>query len=222
MGKEIPKQFLHLGPATILEYTIRAFDTHPAIDEIVVVTGAAEMRRVALLMVGAKLQKSWSVVTGGATRQESVWQGLHGFDLPPGIVLIHDAVRPLVSRRCIDETIAATTRYGAAVVGVRVKDTVKREGKPGYYTRTLDREKLWGVQTPQGFTYHLILEAHRAARRAHYRGTDDASLLERRGIPVKIVEGEYQNLKITSPEDLLVAWTFLPRVRSKDGKHRKS
>lgn len=209
MGGSLPKQFLRLGRRPIIAHTLAAFDRHPEVTQIVVVTSPANLRRVALLLMRMSLRTAWSVVSGGANRQESVWNGLHAFDAEPEVVLVHDAVRPLVGQEVISRTIRAVRRFGAAVVCVRVKDTVKFEGRPGFSSRTLDRDLLWAAQTPQGFSYHLIVKAHNEARKRGFVGTDEASLVERMGTRVRIVEGDYTNIKITTPADLVAARSFL-------------
>jgi 2-C-methyl-D-erythritol 4-phosphate cytidylyltransferase len=147
------------------------------------------------------------VVEGGKDRQASVFKGLLRCSFLSGIVLVHDAVRPLVGRPAIVAVIRAAGRYGAAVVGVPVKDTIKTEsdGRRGFYARTLRRGELWAVQTPQGFRFPLLMEAHRRARSSGFVGTDDASLVERMGSPVRIVPGSERNIKITSPGDRRLA-----------------
>ena len=142
---------------------------------------------------------------GCAGGQDSVRHALAGIAGTTSQVLIHDAVRPLVSRSVILAVIDAAQRWGAAVAGVRVRDTVKCEGKRGFFTSTLPRHLLWDVQTPQGFRRELIEKAHQAAKRTGYFGTDDASLVERLGVPVRIVEGSSRNIKITTRDDLVVA-----------------
>jgi 2-C-methyl-D-erythritol 4-phosphate cytidylyltransferase len=209
MGGSLPKQFLRLGRRPIIAHTLAAFDRHPEVTQIVVVTSPVHLRRVALLMMRMRFRTAWSVVAGGANRQESVWNGLNAFDAEPEVVLVHDAVRPLVGQEVISRTIRAVHRFGAAVVCVRVKDTVKLEGRPGFSSRTLDRERLWAAQTPQGFSYHLMVKAHREARKRGFVGTDEASLVERIGTRVRIVEGDYTNIKITTPADLVAARSFL-------------
>jgi 2-C-methyl-D-erythritol 4-phosphate cytidylyltransferase len=174
MGGGLPKQFLRLGMRPIIAHTLAAFDRHPEITEIVVVTAPDHLRRVALLMMRMRLRTAWSVVAGGSNRQESVWNGLHAFDAMPGIVLVHDAVRPLVGQEVISRTIREVRRHGAAVVCVRVKDTIRLEGRQGFSSRTLERDRLWAAQTPQGFSYHLIMKAHREARKRGFFGTDEA------------------------------------------------
>ena len=125
--------------------------------------------------------------------------------------LVHDAVRPLVGRETIMSVIHAAVRYGAAAAGVPVKDTIKVEspGHPGFYARTLRREELWAVQTPQGFMFPLLWEAHRKVRSSGFIGTDDASLVERIGTPVRIVRGAESNVKITTPDDRKLAGYLL-------------
>jgi 2-C-methyl-D-erythritol 4-phosphate cytidylyltransferase len=208
MGGSLPKQFLRLGRRPIIAHTLAAFDRHPEITQIVVVTAPVHLRRVVLLMMRMRLRTAWSVVAGGANRQESVWNGLHAFDAEPEVVLVHDAVRPLVGQEVISRTIRAVRRFGAAVACVRVKDTVKLEGRRGFCSRTLDRERLWAAQTPQGFSYHLMVKAHRKARKQGFVGTDEASLVERIGTRVRIVDGDYMNIKITTPADLVAARSF--------------
>jgi 2-C-methyl-D-erythritol 4-phosphate cytidylyltransferase len=205
MGGKLPKQFLLLQGRTILERTLALFNAHPEVCEIVVVVPKEYLEKTAWIIHQSNLRKALRVVAGGRDRQESVWNGLNAFDESPRLVLIHDAVRPLVRKEVINEVIRNVRRYGAATVGVRVKDTIKVEGEKGFYTKTLDRGKLWAVQTPQGFSYSLAFEAHKKARAAGFTSTDDASLVERRGRKVRIVEGEYENIKITTREDLAFA-----------------
>ncbi len=205
LGSRIPKQFLSLKGKTVLERTIALFESLPLVGEIVVVAPAGYVNRTRLLLTRRGFRKVSHVVRGGKRRQDSVWNGLRTFDPVPEIVLVHDAVRPCVTREVVNEVIRQTIRHGAAVVGVRVRDTIKIERRSGFYAGTIDRSRLWAVQTPQGFRYRLLVTAHEKARRAGFVGTDDASLVERLKIPVKIVEGSYRNLKITTKEDLLFA-----------------
>jgi 2-C-methyl-D-erythritol 4-phosphate cytidylyltransferase len=121
---------------------------------------------------------------------------------------VHDAVRPLVTPSLIAEVVRATERFGAAVVGVRVKDTIKIESG-GFFTTTLDRAKLWAVQTPQGFRFDILKRAHVAAQRSALLATDDAALVERLNVPVRVVEGDYRNIKITTEDDIKLAKMLL-------------
>lgn len=211
LGGSTPKQFLPLAGIPILRRTVEVFARLPEVGEIVVVSPVAAMRRVEKLLLDVKTRALLGIAEGGKERQDSVWNGLHAFVSPPDIVLVHDAVRPLIQPAAIRDVIGATITFGAAVVGTSVHDTIKEEGRRGFYARTLDRSKLWAVQTPQGFAYPLLLRAHKEARRKRFFGTDEASLVERMGTPVKIVPGEAANMKITTRADLLLAEFRLKR-----------
>jgi len=210
MGARVPKQFLPLGDQPILLHSVRTFERIAAVRQIIIAVPAEYVDRTRRLLRQGRCRKVTAVVEGGRERQDSVRMALERMEGEPSLVLIHDAVRPLVSLRVVREVIVAAERWGAAVVGVRVKDTIKTEGRHGFYGSTIPRHLLWAVQTPQGFHTHLIVKAHRLARRARYTGTDDASLVERLRIPVRIVEGSYRNLKITTKDDLRIAGLWLP------------
>jgi len=209
LGSRIPKQFLPLKGKTVLERTIALFESLPAVSEIVVVAPVGYVKKARSLVLRSGFRKVSGVVRGGKRRQDSVWNGVHAFRSVPDIVLVHDAVRPCVTKAVVNEVIRESIRHGAAVVGVRVIDTIKVEGKKGFYSATLDRSRLWAVQTPQGFSYSLLKKAHRMAQRTGFAGTDEASLVERLKVPVRIVEGDYRNIKITTKEDLLLAESFV-------------
>ncbi len=210
MGTRAPKQFLPLGDQPILLHSVRVFERIAAVRQIIVAVPAAYIERTRRLLRQGRCRKVTAVVEGGRKRQDSVRMALEQLEGEPTLVLVHDAVRPLVSLRVVREVIGAAERWGAAVVGVRVNDTIKTEGQRGFYGSTIPRHLLWAVQTPQGFHTHLIVKAHRLAHRARYTGTDDASLVERLRIPVRIVEGSCRNLKITTKDDLRIAELWLP------------
>jgi 2-C-methyl-D-erythritol 4-phosphate cytidylyltransferase len=214
LGSRVPKQFLPLAGIPILQRTVVLFASLRSVDEIVITSPKEYIPRLRRLLERVGCRKILSIVAGGKERQDSVWNGLHGFISEPDIVLVHDAVRPLVSRKTVNEVIASATSYGAAVVGVRVQDTIKVEGKKGFYTRTLDRANLRAVQTPQGFAFDILMRAHKNARRSAYLGTDDASLVERMNMPVRIVNGDQRNIKITTSLDLCLAEMWLKQGRS--------
>lgn len=207
-GGVVPKQFLRLGRKPILQHAIEAFESSPRIDEIVVVVPEEYMRKAEMLVRRLRATKVSHVVIGGRERQHSVRNGLLSFDVEPEIVLVHDAVRPLVTPSLIAEVVRATERFGAAVVGVRVKDTIKIESG-GFFTTTLDRAKLWAVQTPQGFRFDILKRAHVAAQQSALLATDDAALVERLKVPVRVVEGDYRNIKITTEDDIKLAKMLL-------------
>ncbi len=205
MGGRVPKQFLRAGAHPVLVTTVRAFEAIRSVREIVVVVPRGYAEFTHRLLTRAGCQKIGTVIEGGRERQNSVRAGLDMLSGDPDIVLVHDAVRPFVTGKVIRKVIKESARFGAAVVGVRVKDTIKKEGKRGFYSQTLQRHLLWAVQTPQGFRVPLFKRAHRRALLDGFLGTDDAMLAERLGIPVRIVEGLDANVKITTREDLILA-----------------
>ncbi len=143
----------------------------------------------------------------------SLWCGLQalvadGLDQADRVILIHDGVRPLFNAQLLEELIRIVAAQGACVVGVPVKDTIK-DVDNGLISRTPERQRLWQAQTPQGFQYQLIHQAFQQADAANFVGTDDASLLERVGLPVAVLQGDYRNIKVTTPEDLVIATALL-------------
>jgi len=210
MGATVNKQYLPLNGRPILGHTISLFDKHPLIDKIYVITPADEFElcRREVLEPG-NFRKVQELVPGGAERQDSVRNGLQACAAgPDDIVLIHDGVRPLLQPELIDRLVAEVQEHGACLVGVPVKDTIKQV-VDGLIEGTPDRSGLWQAQTPQAFRYGQILEAYQRAQQDGFRGTDDASLVERLGQPVTIIAGSYRNIKLTTPEDLLLARAFL-------------
>ncbi|PLX81071.1 MAG: 2-C-methyl-D-erythritol 4-phosphate cytidylyltransferase [Desulfuromonas sp.] len=206
MGSDISKQHLDLAGRPVLYHTLQIFEQHPAIDRICLVVPAAEVedcRHQVMDLYG--FGKVVDIVAGGRERQDSVRNGLLGCRAKADdIVLIHDGVRPLFDAALIPPLLTLVREAGAAIIGVPVKDTIK-EVVDGKIVATPPRGRLWQAQTPQGFRYDLILQAHQTAERDGYLGTDDASLLERDGVPVSVLEGDGSNLKITTPEDMPVA-----------------
>lgn len=199
LGQRTPKQFLELGGLPILVATVRSFARHPAVHSVVVAAPGAHARRAARLL--ARLGRRVAVVTGGATRQESVWRALRATPAAAEIIMVHDAVRPFVTRRLIDAVLGAAHLHGAAICALPIAETVKRVSG-GFAAETLDRSELWAVQTPQAFRAGLLREAHEKAQRDGVVGTDDAMLVERLGHAVCVVPGSETNVKITTPADL--------------------
>ena len=197
LGHRTPKQFLTISGATILARTLTHFVRHPAVRAVIVAAPAEHLARTRRLVGRSRV----TVVAGGATRQESVWNALQSAPGDVEIVLVHDAVRPFIDRRLIDAVVAAASAHGAAICALPIAETVKRV-RDGVVEATLDRSQLWSVQTPQGFRSALLREAHEKARRDGVMGTDDAALVERLGHPVQVVPGLPGNVKITTPEDL--------------------
>ena len=213
-GSGVKKQYLHLGGRPVVVRTLEIFQNHPLIEKIFLVVPGEETDYCREQMVARyALTKVAAVVAGGAERQDSVANGLAACGAAPGdILVIHDGVRPLFPAARLPEVIRAARQSGACVVGVPVKDTVK-EVVDGVIVGTPDRKRLWQAQTPQAFRFELIRQAHETASRQGLRATDDAALVERLGAEVRMVEGSYRNLKITTPEDLLLAEAFLAAAR---------
>lgn len=210
MGASVNKQYLTLADRPILAHTLSLFDGHPAVDNIHLISPATEIdycrREVIERYAFTKVR---SVIAGGAERQDSVRNGLLACAAAADdIVLIHDGARPFFPAALIPRVVATAARVGACVVGVPVKDTIK-EVAEALILGTPDRRRLWQAQTPQAFRFALIRDAHERAVRDGFRGTDDASLVERLGRPVAMIEGNYRNIKITTPEDLILARAFL-------------
>ena len=209
LGGRVPKQLVLLDGKPILLRTLETFAGVRAVKKIVVVSPVAHLARIEKIVLRSGIRKVCDVIPGGKERQHSVWNGLQALNPAPRIVLIHDAVRPFVSRSLISRTIRTTEIYNAVVPAVRTGDTIKVEGRKGFLTRTLDRSVLWAVQTPQGFRYDLLLRAHELAREKKVVATDDAALMELLGIPIRIIEGEGRNIKITTRDDLRLAELFM-------------
>ena len=211
MGASMNKQYLQLAGRPILAHTLSRFEHHPRIDNVVVITPAAEIpfcREEVVARYG--FAKVSAIVAGGDERQDSVRHGLlalkqHDRD---DLVLIHDGVRPLLDDETIDRLIDTVIEKGACLAGVPVKDTVK-EVVEGRVVGTPDRSRLWQAQTPQVFRLGAILEAHLRAHDEGFTATDDAMLAEWCGEAVHMVTGSYHNIKITTPEDLQMAEAWL-------------
>ncbi|MEC5189598.1 2-C-methyl-D-erythritol 4-phosphate cytidylyltransferase [Geobacillus thermodenitrificans] len=207
MNAGMNKQFIELGGEPLIVRTLKVFDGDERCNGIVLVVNPTERGQFEQLFERYRIRKVVAFADGGQERQHSVYNGLQA--LRSGeIVLIHDGARPFVRIRHLHELADAAVQYGAAIPAVRVKDTIKKvDGL--FVEQTIDRSSLWAVQTPQAFRLSLIMEAHEEAKKAGYLGTDDASLVERLGRPVKILEGDYRNIKLTTPEDLLFAEAIL-------------
>ena len=212
MGASFNKQYLQLNGMPIVARTVSIFEQSPLIDAIYLVIPAEEIPYCREHIVGAyQFCKVAAIIPGGKERQHSVMNGLRGMRehvSDDDVILIHDGVRPLVTEEALRESIAVARSHDGAVVAVQAKDTIKSV-ENGFVTGTPDRNSLWQAQTPQTFRYGVIYAAHLAAETDHYLGTDDASLVERAGGRVRIVQGDYHNIKLTTPEDLMLAEVFL-------------
>jgi 2-C-methyl-D-erythritol 4-phosphate cytidylyltransferase len=206
------KQFLPINGRPILAHTLLRFETCPEIDRIVLVIREEERGRCEQIVSEIDAHKVSAMVAGGKERQDSVWNGLSQLSPQTEIVLIHDAVRMFVTHDILTMSIQYAREWGGSIAAVPAKDTIKTvtsHQNAFFVESTLDRSTLWQVQTPQTFQYPLICDAHQRAHQQGFYGTDDAMLMEHFGHPVKIVPGSYRNIKITTPDDLLIAEAFL-------------
>lgn len=214
MGLRQNKQYMDILGKPILARTVQAFEECSLIDEIIIVSGKNEIAYCKENIVGKYgFRKVREVIAGGATRQQSVYNGLRHVSGNCGIVLIHDGARPFINEDCIAACIKEAEENGAACAAVPLKDTIKRSDAEGFVEQTVNRSSLWSVQTPQSFRYGLIIEAHRKAEAEGFDGTDDAVLAERLGYKVKLVMCSYYNIKITTKEDLTIAETICKIIK---------
>ena len=210
MGKETPKASLSLGGIPLLWHTLQKFEACNQVDEILPLVPAKEVsfwtdeigRR-------SKLKKVQRVLAGGAERQDSVFLGLQAIAGNADWVIIHDGARPFVPPELIERALSETRRWKAVAAALPAGETIKEVSLAKEVLKTVDRGPLWIIQTPQSFEYSLILNAHEKAREERFYGTDDASLVERLGIPVRVIEGSPFNFKITTPEDLILGEALL-------------
>jgi 2-C-methyl-D-erythritol 4-phosphate cytidylyltransferase len=209
MGGVIPKQFRLLGGKPILLRAAEQLAAVPEIEKIVVVIPRRAARQADALLSTLAAQGSIVLANGGRRRQDSVWSGLLKTDPDCDLVVVHDAVRPLVSPSLIKRCIMAARRHGASVPGLPVTSTIKLVSPAKEVVNTLERNDLWEIQTPQAFRRAILLEAFHNARKEGFLATDDASLVERTGKTIKVIDGEPWNIKITFPSDLVVAEAYL-------------
>lgn len=197
------KQFLMIDNVPLLIHTLRVFEEDLLCSEITLVVNEQEMGAIHGLIKSFGIKKVTTIAIGGKERQQSVYEGLKKIQGNP-IVLIHDGARPFIRIETIHQLIGQAVEVGAAVVAVPVKDTIKKVLQ-NKIIATVDRSSLWSIQTPQAFHLEEIMYAHEVATKENLQGTDDASLLEHLNRPVAIVHGDYENFKITTPEDMLFA-----------------
>jgi len=214
-GCAVSKILADLAGQPLLVHSLRAFEQCPDVEAVVPIVAPGQEDDCRRLAEAYGCGKVIHIATGGEYRQDSVYAGLKslrppaGAEPPPSLVAIHDGARPLVTPELISDTIQAARECGAAIAAAPVADTIKQEGPGRAVAETLDRSHLYHVQTPQTFRYDLILEAHERARADGFLATDDGALVERLGHEVRIVPSTQRNLKITTPDDLLVAEALL-------------
>ena len=204
MGSKVQKQYMEMEGRPVLYYSLAVFENSPLIDDIVLVVGEGQEAFVCTEIIEKyRFSKVCAVVCGGKERYDSVWQGLKALPEPDGYVFIHDGARPFINEEMLQRGCAAVKESGACVAGMPSKDTVKLAGENNYIKETPKRNHVWIIQTPQIFEVPLIREAYsKLMQEEHIEVTDDAMAVEQMlGVPVKLFEGSYQNIKITTPED---------------------
>lgn len=205
MKTSVNKQYILLGDKPVLAHTLEVFNCCSFIDEIIVVVRKEEQEYcIKNIIKNYKFYKVSQVIAGGAKRQDSVYKGLKSVNARCDIIMVHDGARPFVKSEHIKNSIIHVIQHKAVGLGVPVKDTVKIVDDKKYIIDTPERSKLWAIQTPQTFLYPILLEAHEKAKREDFKGTDDAVLVERLGHKVLLFMGSYDNIKITTQEDIYI------------------
>lgn len=220
LGGQIPKQFLEVAGAPILTHTIRRFIQCDNIGAVVVALSADRLAEFREHHRNVGYGKPVLYVNGGAERSDSILNALEVVaEFNPEIVAVHDAVRPFITTAQISAVIAKASEIGAAILALPATDTIK-EVADGLIQRTIDRRSIWRAQTPQAFRYELLMRANQEARAAGLPSaltTDDSLLVERLGLPVAVVEGSPNNIKITTPEDLILAEKLFEQMNAEQG-----
>ncbi|WP_316572516.1 2-C-methyl-D-erythritol 4-phosphate cytidylyltransferase [Neobacillus sp. YIM B06451] len=215
MGAGVNKLLLELAGIPVLIHTLLVFEADENCQGMILAVNPEEQDEMASLLHRYNIKKPVRFAQGGAERQQSVYSGLKEAG-NEGLVLVHDAARPFITKGIISRLAEAAERDGAAVLAVPVKDTVKKV-IGNHVAETIERSSLWAVQTPQAFRISVLLEAHERAEQDEFLGTDDASLVERMRHPVAVVHGDYNNIKLTTREDLVFAEAILGQ-RNSEGK----
>jgi 2-C-methyl-D-erythritol 4-phosphate cytidylyltransferase len=212
MGKSVAKQFLPLGDKPMLAHTLLAFQRASEVDEIIPILSQEDMESCLKDVIEQyRITKVRTLVVGGKERQDSVMNGLRKLEKDVSIVLVHDGVRPFVTPEMITRSIEMARKGEAVAVGVPVKDTVKEVDDQQVILHTLERSRLWAIQTPQAFPAELLKRAYEESYKYHILGTDDAMLVEHSGGKVRVIMGSYENIKITTPGDLILAEEILKK-----------
>jgi len=210
MGGDRPKQYLELNGRPVLCHTLERFHEATSIDAIILVTDAPSIDTVRRTFLNSpSFPKVKWVVKGGEKRQDSVLAGLKTVPAGAEIVAVHDGVRPFIEPSVIDKGVEIAGQYGACIVAIPVKDTIKRADSMGRIVETVERAGLWRAQTPQTFKFETLEMAMNQAMAEGFYGTDEAMLVERLGHDICIIQGDERNIKITTPDDLLMARTFV-------------
>jgi 2-C-methyl-D-erythritol 4-phosphate cytidylyltransferase len=226
MESDVSKQYLLLKGIPILAHTLRAFQAPAIVNDIFLVIPPQDLQYVQEKIIDCYgISKARQILSGGKERQDSVKNGLDAVDKSYDIVLVHDGVRPFVSLKLIEQVIQEALENSAVAVGIPVSDTVKTVNRDGWVQKTLKRTGLWLTQTPQAFRRETIKQAYQAAYRDDFYGTDDASLVVRIGVKVKMIVGSRENIKITTMEDMTMGEHIMKKwtpVQSSSKKGEKS
>jgi len=211
-----PKPLVELRAKPIIIYSLSVLNRHPSVGSIIVVVNNKNSKRIIKIIKQHKINKVCQIVNGGRRRQDSVLNAFKAIDIKTELVLIHDAVRPFIDKKLVSSVITEAKKFGAAIVGVPVKATIKEVQSSEFRVqsrflvkKTLNRESLWEIQTPQVFRKDLILKAYE--KFGNIDATDDSILVERLGAKVSVVLGSYNNIKVTTPEDLVIAEAIAKR-----------
>ncbi|MBW2029053.1 MAG: 2-C-methyl-D-erythritol 4-phosphate cytidylyltransferase [Deltaproteobacteria bacterium] len=220
MGGRDYKQFLEINGKPILTLTLEKFQACPSIQAIIVIVPSHQVETCQRKVITPySIKKVQKVLAGGERRQDSVRLGIESSGGKYDLVVIHDGVRPFVAPQLVENMVSLAKEHRALTAGIPAKDTIKEVGEDGLVRRTHNREGLWMVQTPQVFHYQDILEAHHEALRKEWGDvTDDAQMVERMGIPVKVIEGSEMNIKVTTPGDLALARYLLKAPEGSEGR----
>ncbi|QCJ40523.1 2-C-methyl-D-erythritol 4-phosphate cytidylyltransferase [Bacillus sp. S3] len=203
------KLLLELKGMPVLVHTLRVFEEDEDCEGIILAIHPQDEQEFKALLRKYRVRKVLNLVPGGDERQHSIYNALKTVE-SNGIVLVHDAARPFIRKGHIHRLTETARETGAAIIGVPAKDTMKKV-QDGVVVETVERSSLWAVQTPQAFRISILREAYEKAERDHFLGTDDSSLVERLNVPVSVVEGDYDNIKLTTPEDLFFAEAILKK-----------
>lgn len=214
MGAGFNKLFLKLGEKPIFIHTLEAFEHDAYCEAIILAIKKEEEEEIRSYIEQFNISKVRRIVEGGTERQYSVDACLAAHE-KDGIVLVHDAARPFIRRSIIHALVKEAKVHGAAIAGVKAKDTMKLAPN-GEIEKTVNRDHLWIVQTPQAFQYDILKNASDQARKDNFLGTDESMLVERSGFPIRMVEGTYDNVKMTTQEDLAIGEILLRRVQRED------
>ena len=211
LGSAVSKPLVKIGKFPVIIYSLRTLDEHPEIDEIILVVNNKNRRAITRLIKKYSFKKIKTLVLGGSRRQDSVFNGLKNVSSNSDWILIHDSARPFINGEGVTKVIRAAKETGSAIMAVKPKATIKYSWRGNLVAKTLDRDNLWEIQTPQVFKKDFILQAYK--KFGPGKVTDDASLVEKLGKKIKLIQGSYANIKITTGEDLLFAGLIAKRCR---------